>query len=1025
MIIKKHYENLDVLCENRMPDRSYYIPASKRMDVLVEKREMSDRFQLLNGTWKFLYLNSIYDLNDTFYEEGYDASEFDDLPVPSVWQCHGYDHHQYTNVRFPFPFDPPYVPHENPCGAYIYEFAYQQDVNAPRVYLNFEGVDSCYYVWMNGSYVGYNQVSHSTGEFDVTDYLRDGQNKLAVLVLKWCDGSYLEDQDKFRMSGIFRDVYLLKRPTQCIYDYFTTTSLGENEATVNVRIKPLGERLPVHITVFDKENRMVGAADAVDADDEQEYSLKANIRLQAPHLWNAEEPYLYTVVLATEQEVITDRLGVRKIEIQNRIVYLNDVAIKFRGVNRHDSDPVTGYTISLEQMKKDLVLMKQHNFNAIRTSHYPNAPVFYQLCDQYGFYVIDEADNESHGAQARFYEDPDWERNARKRWNESISDNPMFIEATVDRTKRCVYRDKNRPCVVIWSMGNECAYGCTFEEAVAWTKKFDPTRLTHYESEIHRSDKKVYNDSNIDLHSRMYTSIGMIKEYFASNPRKPYILCEYAHSMGNGPGDFEDYFEEIEREPSFCGAFVWEWCDHAIYKGDTKEGKAIYYYGGDHGEFPHDANFCLDGLVYPDRTPHLGLKEYKNVHRPARIVLFDQETGQLKLHNYMDFLDLKDYLTVAWEVNCDGVTTCSGILSKEDMPSVMPHEEAWLKLPINIPEKGKCYLKVIYLLEKSTELLQTGYVLGFDEILLMNADGRNQEILSLKSKENSACKNMSVSEDSRYLTFTGENFRYVFNKLTGMFVELKFNKTPLITRPMEINIWRAPIDNDRKYKLEWMRAFYDRAGTRAYSTCYEVHEEGATIRSDFSVCALVIQPIMKVNAIWRISNNGRISAEMSVNRDMEFPMLPRFGLRMFLPKDMDRVTYYGMGPYESYIDKHRASSHGKYSGTVEEMHEDYIRPQENGSHYDCDYVIVSGNEKELAVFGEKTISFNTSIYTQEELTAKAHNFELVPCDSTVLCIDYVQNGIGSFSCGYAELLDKYRLNAEKFKFEVELLPISK
>lgn len=1025
MIVQKHYENIHVLSENRMPDRSYYVPAGMRNDDLVENREASDRFQLLNGTWKFRYYESIYDLEDAFYEEHYDVSDFDDLPVPSAWQCHGYDRHQYTNVRYPFPFDPPYVPYENPCGAFVCEFKYSKNENAPRAYLNFEGVDSCYYVWMNGIYVGYNQVSHSTGEFDVTSYLREGNNKLAVLVLKWCDGSYLEDQDKFRMSGIFRDVYLLKRPQRCVYDYFTTTQINEKDAVVTVRVKTLGDKLPVHITVFDKDNRMVGAADAVDTQEQQEYPLVANICLQAPHLWNAETPYLYTIVLETEQEVITDRFGVRKIEIQNRIVYLNDVAIKFRGVNRHDSDPVTGYAVSLEQMKRDLLLMKQHNFNAIRTSHYPNAPVFYQLCDQYGFYVIDEADNESHGAQARFYEDPDWERNARKRWNESISDNPLFIEATMDRTKRCVYRDKNRPCVVIWSMGNECAFGCTFEAAVAWTKQFDPTRLTHYESEIHRSDKKTYDDSNIDLYSRMYSSIGMIKEYFASNPKKPYLLCEYAHSMGNGPGDFEDYFEEIQREDMFCGAFVWEWCDHAIYKGQTDNGKAIYYYGGDHGEFPHDVNFCLDGLVYPDRIPHTGLLEYKNVHRPARVAGFEQETGCLQLHNYLDFTDLRDYLTVAWEVNCDGEVTGRGTVATEDMPPVMPHEEAWLNLPIDVPKKGRCYLKVIYLLKEATELLSAGHVLGFDEILLKNADGRNQEVLALKTKEEDECKNLSVTEDSRCLTITGDNFKYVFSKFTGMFVEMECYGSPLITRPMEINIWRAPTDNDRKVKLEWMRAFYDRAATRTYSTNYEINEECVTICSKLSVCALVIQPILKIDAIWKIYNNGKLSVEMSVKRDLEFPMLPRFGLRMFLPKDMDQVSYYGMGPQESYIDKHRASSHGKYSCTVAQMHEDYIRPQENGSHYDCDYVIVSGAENDLAAFGEKSISFNASIYTQEELTAKAHSFELIPCGSTVLCIDYVQNGIGSYSCGYAELLDQYRLNAEAFQFAVELLPISK
>ena len=1022
MLISKNYENLGVLSENKMPDRSYYIPASKRMDEIVENRTSSDRFQLLNGDWKFKYYNSIYDVTETFFEETFDLSNYEELTVPSVWQRYGFDQEQYTNLRYPFPFDPPYVPHENPCGCYICEFTYTTDEKAPRAYLNFEGVDSCYYVWVNGKYVGYNQVSHSTGEFDITELVQEGSNRLAVLVLKWCDGSYMEDQDKFRMSGIFRDVYLLKRPQQCIYDYFTTTVIGETEADVNVRIKPADCDLEVHLTLFDEKNNLVASTIARKADNDQEYILNACMHLKAPHLWNAEEPYLYTLVLKTENEVITDRVGLRKIEIQNKIVYLNHVPVKFRGVNRHDSDPVTGYTISLDQMKKDLLLMKQHNFNAIRTSHYPNAPVFYQLCDQYGFYVIDEADNESHGAQARFYEDPDWERNARKRWNESISDNPAFIEATLDRTKRCVHRDKNRPCVVIWSMGNECAYGCTFEKAVEWTKLFDPTRLTHYESEIHRSDKKTYDDSNIDLYSRMYSSIDMIKEYFASNPQKPYILCEYAHSMGNGPGDFEDYFEEIQKEPKFCGAFVWEWCDHAIYKGQTEEGKAIYYYGGDHGEFPHDGNFCLDGLVYPDRTPHTGLLEYKNVHRPARIVNIDQKQGRVKIHNFWDFRDLKEYVSIAWEISCDGKITCSGTIQNDVMPSVMPQKEEWISLPLEIPEKGRCYLKIIYRLKKFDRLLPEGHVLGFDEILLKNEDARNQELLALKSKEENCCEKLHITEDDRFLVIYNDRFRYSFNKLTGLFAEMVLGGKPLITRPMEINIWRAPTDNDRKYKLEWMRAFYDRTVTRSYSSSYETDENGIMICCEFSVCSVVIQPILKIRATWRIANSGKITVEMLVKREDEFPMLPRFGLRVFLPKDITQVTYYGMGPMESYCDKHRASSHGKYTATVLEMHEDYIRPQENGSHFDCDYVLLNSNNQEIAVYSDSTFSFNASVYTQEELTTKGHNYELMPCDSTVLCIDYRQNGIGSFSCGYAELLDKYRLNDKEFCFKVELLP---
>ena len=1020
MIIQKHYENLRVLHENTMPNRSYYIPASTRMNELVEKRETSDRFQLLNGNWKFHYYKSVYDLQENFFEIDYNSDAYDVIPVPGVWQNYGYDQHHYTNNRYPIPFEPPFVPLENPCGAYICEFVYEKEQNASRAYLNFEGVDSCFYVWMNGVYVGYSQVSHSTSEFDVTEYLQEGSNKLAVLVLKWCDGSYMEDQDKFRMSGIFRDVYLLNRPEQCIFDYFTTTKFWGEKAVVDIRIKPLKEKIPVRVTVYDRDNNVVGfgvSEDAVVSEETEEFPQKVSIVLAEPHLWNAEEPYLYTVVLETENETITDYVGVREISIRNNIVYMNGKKVKFRGVNRHDSDPVTGFVISMEQMKKDLLLMKQHNFNAIRTSHYPNAPIFYQLCDKYGFYVIDEADNESHGAAFVIKQG-----DMGKRWNEAIADNPDYIEATLDRTKRCVCRDKNRPSVVIWSMGNECAYGCTFEKALEWTKEFDSSRLTHYEGATYRSDKRKYDFSNLDLRSSMYASIPEIEKYMNGNPDKPYIMCEYCHAMGNGPGDLEDYFKLIEANDIFCGAFVWEWCDHAIYKGQAENGKAIYYYGGDHGEFPHDENFCMDGLVYPDRKPHTGLLEYKNVNRPARVVCYEQNTGKLTLRNYKDFVDLKDYLTIAWEVNCDGEVVARGGVEENDMPSVKPHEEASLHLKVPVPEKGKCYLKVFYYLKEATDLLSKGYILGFDEVLLETLDGRNQLAVALREVEFQKKEVLKLKEDDRYLAITGNTFFYVYNKLTGVFENMIWKGQNIITRPMEVNIWRAPTDNDRYIKWEWLSAQYGRAYTRVYKTTHQVAENGIEIDAVMGLVSVAAQRIADIGVTWIVTNDGRIHMDMSVKRNVEYPMLPRFGIRMFLPKEMEKVTYYGMGPQESYVDKHRAASHGKYSGMVSELHEDYIRPQENGSHYDCDYVFLHGKEFGLAIIAEETFSFNVSDYTQEELTEKRHNFELVPCDSTVLCIDYAQNGIGSNSCGQ-ELLKKYRLNDEVFQFCVDYIPL--
>ena len=520
MIVPNYYENLQVLHENTMPYRAYYIPASKPMGTLVHDREKSDRFQLLNGDWKFKYYKSIYDLQEEFYREETLTETYDEIPVPGIWQNYGYDSHQYTNVRYPIPLDPPYVPQENPCGTYIHEFDYSKEEKAPKAYLNFEGVDSCFYVWMNGQYVGYSQVSHATAEFDVTEFMRDGKNRLAVLVLKWCDGTYLEDQDKFRMTGIFRDVYILKRPENILYDYFTTTKINGTDAEIEIRANFVGEgniAENMKILLKNEDGTSVSEGHFERVAEENGYTHKATFIIKNPTLWNPEQPYLYQLILFSDAETIADRVGIREISRDGSIIYMNGEKIKFKGVNRHDSDPVTGSVIGINQVKRDLIMMKQHNFNAVRSSHYPNSPYFYQLCDEYGFFVIDEADNESHGTQTQYLQNSEWD-NVVEQWNKRIANNPDFIPATMDRTKLCVYREKNRPCIVIWSMGNECAYGCTFEEALEWTKKFDPTRLTTYESAFYRSTDRTYDYTNIDIVGRMYPAFDEIDEYMKEQP---------------------------------------------------------------------------------------------------------------------------------------------------------------------------------------------------------------------------------------------------------------------------------------------------------------------------------------------------------------------------------------------------------------------------------------------------------------------------------------------------------------------------
>ena len=1011
MIVPRYYEDLSVLHENTMPARAYFIPASKRMDNLVEHREESDRMQLLNGTWKFQYFNSIYDVQEPFFEKDYDTENFDEIQVPSVWQMAGYDTHQYTNIRYPFPFDPPYVPQDIPCGTYAHTFVYHKDENAPKAFLNFEGVDSCFYVWINGSYVGYSQVSHMTSEFDITDLLRDGENSIAVLVMKWCDGSYLEDQDKFRMSGIFRDVYILKRPKQAISDYHIKTRIEDMLAKVEIEMK-FYSPLNVKISIEDRNGAVVALGSIAEEG-------TAVLEIASPELWNTENPYLYKLILETENEVIVDHIALRKIEIKDQVIYLNGQKIKFRGVNRHDSDPVTGFTISLEQLTTDLTLMKQHNFNAIRSSHYPNAPFFYEMCDKYGFMVIDEADIEAHGP-FMIYRKEDTDYNRFKRWNEMIADDPAWEEAIVDRVKLMVERDKNRFCIVMWSMGNESAYGCNFEKALEWTKNFDPDRITQYESARYRNYDETYDYSNLDVYSRMYPALSEIQEYLDKDGSKPFLLVEYCHSMGNGPGDFEDYFQMIQDNDKMCGGFVWEWCDHAIAHGTAENGKTIYAYGGDHGEEIHDGNFCMDGLVYPDRTVHTGLLEYKNVYRPARVISYDKESGELVLHNYMDFDDLKDYVKISYELTQDGL-----VISKGKLPEVsaVPHSEGKINLKINVPESGKCYLKFIYHLKKELPLLDEDHILGFDEIEVSQKDAKCQ--LAEKWVEKTVTDSeLQVSEDDTQIHIKGREFVYTIDRRTALFTEMKFAGREYLNHPMELNIWRAPTDNDMYIKSEWKKAHYDKAYTRAYTTEVVQGKHGVKITSHASVVAETVQKILDVTITWKIEAAGKIDADIAVTKDDEFPDLPRFGVRMFLDKKLSAARYFGMGPQESYCDKHQATSHGLYQANVDDLHEDYIRPQENGSHYDCEYVELNNSRYGIVVSAENAFSFNASYYTQEELEKKTHNYELTESDSVVFCVDYALNGIGSNSCGPV-VLEQYRFDDVLFRFQFTLIPYVK
>lgn len=1027
MIIPRHYENMAVLHENTEPYRCYYIPDVKRNSQLTQLRASSQRIQMLSGCeWSFSYYPSIYNLTADFFLPSYvEGEEWKREQVPFSWQMRGYDAHQYTNSRYPFPYDPPYVPQDNPCGAYRYHFQWHKDHDAERTYLNFEGVDSCFFVWLNGTYVGYSQISHHTSEFDVTPFLIDGDNLLAVLVLKWCDGSYMEDQDKFRMSGIFRDVYLLNRPEKGIRDYQITTDVSHDHKSAKLHIHlsfAENHPMPVRFTLLGSDDeeceREVARADTTDETD-------ICLEVFNPVLWNAEQPFLYELIMETDNEVITEKVGFRYVRIHDNRVLLNGVPLTFHGVNRNESDPVHGAVMDYERTLADLIQIKHNNFNAVRTSHYPNVPYFYQLCDSIGLYVIDEADNESHGTASLYFNEEDYGTRMRLA-HERIADNPDFIEATLDRVKSMVLRDRNRPCVLVWSMGNECGYGSTFEDALKWTKTTDPNRLTHYESANYLPENREYECDNIDINGRMYLSVEQIRDYLDNSPDKPLLLVEYSHAMGNSPGDLEEYHKLFREYPALCGGFVWEFCDHAIYQAtpDETNGRPAYLYGGDSGELQHDGDFCLDGLVYPDRRPHTGLREYKNVHRPLRCS-YNPTSGKLTIVNYLNFTNPRGIITASYELTRDGIRIAEGTL---DLPSVAPRTSAVMDLPLPIPTRGRCFLRISYTLKSAYGVLPAGHNLGFDEIRIQVADPRHGKTLTLLNRASAPSQTgLSYKNDESdgepFLVVSGANFRYTFDRRTGMPTSMIFAGQELLDRPVEFNLWRAPVDNDAPVVDQWKKERLDHTRVRAYDVESRQLPGRIEIHARQSVVAMSVQPILRMDTVWTIHPRGAIELSVNAVKDPQILTLPRIGIRLFVKKELERVSYYGMGPMESYIDKHNAARHDTFTASVGELHEPYIRPQENGSHYDCDYVCVTGKGLclHVASVDGNTFSFNASRYTQEELESKAHDHELAPCGSTVVCIDHRMAGMGSASCG-PELRPSYRVDDDEYTFAFVIVP---
>ncbi|WP_339308097.1 glycoside hydrolase family 2 TIM barrel-domain containing protein [Paenibacillus sp. FSL R5-0519] len=1008
--VKKHWEDPSTLHVNREDARAYYIPYQDDVTAKTRKRGRSPYFQTLNGQWKFQYHASVAQVHEAFYQEGHDINQWDDLTVPSCWQVNGYDQLHYINYNYPISCDPPFVPDDNPAGLYVRDFEVPSEWDAKERYVVFEGVNSCFYLWVNGQYVGYSQGSRIPAEFNLSTYLQPGSNRMALMVLKWCDGTYIEDQDMWRYSGIYRDVYLLARDKTHIRDAFHKQQFaaGGNQVTLVSEIETTG-RLNVKAELKDATGKLVAAAEGVIED---KGSLKLDV--DQPRMWSAENPFLYDLYVTAGDEVLLSSVGFRTVDVNKGVFRINGKAVKLKGVNRHDSHPELGQTIPLEAMIEDIKLMKQYNVNTIRTAHYPNDPRFLELCNEFGMYVINEADLECHGiGQAGNFKDG---------CHHQLSGDPAWKEAFLERAVRMVERDKNQASIIMWSLGNESGYHVNHIAMAEWIRSRDESRLVHYEGTAPQAGGHL-NTESLDIESKMYFTYDEVRNYVEdNNNHKPLFLCEYSHAMGNSCGDLGDYWDLIYAHPQLMGGCIWEWTDHGIAT-KTADGEPYYAYGGDFGDSPNDGNFCIDGLVTPDRKPHSSLIELKQIHAPIRVEAFDLSQGLFNVINRYDFVDLS-HIGLHWKITSNGVTEQQGQIWQLEAEA---GSEQHISLPYDFTALNcqTAELTLSFWNNQETTWASMGYEVAFAQFVIHEAQSlaRIQEEITASPI---AYRQIQAEEVQGALVITGQGYRYVFSLDKGAFASITREGLEMLASPLRFHIWRAPIDNDTYMLGKWREEGYDRAKTKIYGTTWEHTEDGVSLNVQFSIGASDRYPIVRGEAVWIVHHNGVIQLQTQVNVRENFPYLPRFGLEWIMPAGNEEVEYYGYGPHESYLDKHRSARKGRYLTCVDDLfQDDYVMPQENGSRYGTEWAMVTnmlGMGMKFA--SSRPFSFNASHYTPEDLAPASHTYDLKPRQETVVQLDYKMSGLGSSSVG-PQLLEAYRLDDKAFTFELWLKPIFK
>ena len=1014
------WENPHLLQRNREPARATLLPYADEASALNGERGTSPFFLLLSGEWSFCYGPSPHDAPEDFYRDSFDASQWDTIPVPSNWQMHGYGRPNYTNVTYPYPVDPPRVPQDNPVGCYRREFIVPEDWTGHQVFLNFDGVNSAFYVWVNGQMVGYSQGAHLPSEFNITSYLRPGKNLLAVRVYQWSDGAYLEDQDFWRLNGIFRDVSLIATPNVYVRDVSVHARLTNEYADGNLRVRAAlkndgneigeGYRVSAHLVNADGETiveQALTASARVDAG--QEIWLDAEASIKNPSKWTAETPNLYTLLVILEKtsqvsetcEVLAVKVGFRTVEVRDQRLLVNGQWVKLKGVNRHDTHPDFGHAVPYESMLRDITLMKQHNVNTVRTSHYPNDPRWLDLCDRYGLYVVDEADLETHGFGYtdinRLSNDPEWE--------------PAYL----DRAERLVERDKNHPSIIFWSLGNESGYGVNHDAMSAWIRAHDDSRLIHYEG-------AQYARNVVDVVSQMYPRVDhLIEQGQVTDDPRPYFMCEYAHAMGNGPGNLKEYWEAIYAHPRLIGGCVWEWVDHSIRRR-LPDGREWFAYGGDFDDHPNDGNFCIDGLNFPDRIPHTGLIEYKKIIEPVKVEAVDLAAGRLRVHNRYDFLSL-GHLNIAWNVTRDGEVIEEGDLPQLETP---PHGATAISLPFSLPkgQPGVTYhLNVFFTLARSTPWAARGFEVAWAQFELPTKHVPSPVV------QVSAMPALRVNDMRNVIEVEGEDFEIVFDRWTGTIAAWEHSGIDLLAAGPRLQVWRAPTDNDVHIARDWRKAGYDRLMQRIDRAAVTAEATGAVrIEVDALLNAHGVTTCFDCRHVYTIYGTGDVIVQTALTPasapQAPLPVLPRVALQMRLPAQFDRLTWFGRGPHESYIDRKESARFGLYSGSVDEQFVPYIFPQENGLKSDALWASVTNRRgMGLLVIGMPAINVAAHHYTTEDLAQAGHTHELTKLDETVLTLDYRHNGLGSNSCGPAPLA-QYLLQPEPMSFSVRLTPFA-